>query len=169
MGHPQPAVDFLTSAADEIGVNAPEIPFGEWYLNEDIDAERGDDIRNHPGVWDTRLELPDELRTLSLDDHGAIYPVEGTVNLNALAIGLGLDDAEYQPEQFSGLVYRCEDGTAVIVYGADLCMAVGASEQACRSGIQETLENVEQMGLRDELTVDSDPMTGAVGDFIQSR
>jgi transcription initiation factor TFIID TATA-box-binding protein len=29
-----------------------------------------------------------------------------SVNLNALAIGLGLEAVEYEPEQFPGLVYR---------------------------------------------------------------
>jgi transcription initiation factor TFIID TATA-box-binding protein len=34
------------------------------------------------------------------------------LNLNAIAIGLGLENIEYEPEQFPGLVYRLEAGRA---------------------------------------------------------
>ena len=51
---------------------------------------------------------------LSVDDDPAItvqnIVVSGdlgeTLNLNAIAIGLGLESIEYEPEQFPGLVYR---------------------------------------------------------------
>jgi len=36
----------------------------------------------------------------------AVGQIDQQVNLNALAIGLGLEDTEYEPEQFPGLVYR---------------------------------------------------------------
>lgn len=36
-------------------------------------------------------------------------------DLNALAIGLGLEHVEYEPEQFPGLVYRMADSPAVFL------------------------------------------------------
>jgi transcription initiation factor TFIID TATA-box-binding protein len=54
-------------------------------------------------------------------------------NLNALAIGLGLERTEYEPEQFPGLVYRPEDGDAVLlVFGSGKVVITGAKsvEQA---------------------------------------
>jgi transcription initiation factor TFIID TATA-box-binding protein len=43
----------------------------------------------------------------------AEYPEH--LNLNALAIGLGLEHTEYEPEQFPGLVYRLDNPPAVIL------------------------------------------------------
>ncbi len=36
-----------------------------------------------------------------------------TLNLNALAIGFGLEQTEYEPEQFPGLIYRPPDAPCV--------------------------------------------------------
>ncbi len=38
-----------------------------------------------------------------------------TVNLNSLAIGLGLERTEYEPEQFPGLIYRPERYDGVVL------------------------------------------------------
>ena len=38
-----------------------------------------------------------------------------TLNLNALAIGLGLERTEYEPEQFPGLIYRPEERDGVVL------------------------------------------------------
>nr|WP_082146822.1 TATA-box-binding protein [Halostagnicola sp. A56] len=48
-------------------------------------------------------------------------------NLNATAIGLGLEDVEYEPEQFPGLVYRLEDPSAVaLLFGSGRAVITGA-------------------------------------------
>jgi len=41
--------------------------------------------------------------------------LERSLNLNALAIGLGLEKTEYEPEQFPGLIYRSPDFDSVIL------------------------------------------------------
>ena len=38
-----------------------------------------------------------------------------SLNLNALAIGLGLGKTEYEPEQFPGLIYRSPGGDSVVL------------------------------------------------------
>ena len=38
-----------------------------------------------------------------------------SLNLNALAIGLGLESTEYEPEQFPGLIYRPSEGDSVVL------------------------------------------------------
>lgn len=38
-----------------------------------------------------------------------------SLNLNALAIGLGLEVTEYEPEQFPGLVYRPAEAANVVL------------------------------------------------------
>ena len=66
------------------------------------------------------------------------------VNLNALAIGLGLEAVEYEPEQFPGLIYRPEsfpavllifaNGNVVITGAADLETAEGAIQSSANAG-----------------------------------
>lgn len=49
------------------------------------------------------------------------------LNLNALAIGLGLENIEYEPEQFPGLVYRLEEPTVVaLLFGSGKAVMTGA-------------------------------------------
>jgi transcription initiation factor TFIID TATA-box-binding protein len=51
------------------------------------------------------------------------------LNLNAMAIGLGLEDVEYEPEQFPGLVYRPEDHDVVLLlFGSGKVVITGATE-----------------------------------------
>jgi len=38
-----------------------------------------------------------------------------SLNLNALAIGLGLESTEYEPEQFPGLIYRPSEADSVVL------------------------------------------------------
>ncbi|RLM68585.1 hypothetical protein [Halorubrum sp. Atlit-26R] len=167
MGHPQPAVDFLTSVADEVGITAPEIPFAEWYLIEGVDAERGDDIRDHPEVWNKGLTLPDELRNLSPEDYIAIRPFEGTVNLNAAAIGLGLNNVTYEPKAFSGLVYRPGSDATIIVYGGYLYLAIAESKEEAVAGVEQLPDDLERIGIGDEMVFTSEPVARSVEDFMR--
>jgi transcription initiation factor TFIID TATA-box-binding protein len=51
------------------------------------------------------------------------------LNLNAIAIGLGLEDVEYEPEQFPGLVYRFDDpDVVVLLFGSGKCVVTGGKE-----------------------------------------
>jgi transcription initiation factor TFIID TATA-box-binding protein len=49
------------------------------------------------------------------------------LNLNAIAISLGLERVEYEPEQFPGLVYRMSDPKVVIlIFGSGKIVCTGA-------------------------------------------
>jgi transcription initiation factor TFIID TATA-box-binding protein len=81
---------------------------------------------------------------LSVDDDPAItvqnIVVSGdlgeNLNLNAIAIGLGLESIEYEPEQFPGLVYRLEEPAVVaLLFGSGKtvitgCKQIGDAEKA---------------------------------------
>ncbi len=41
--------------------------------------------------------------------------LEQEINLNTVAITLGLEKVEYEPEQFPGLVYRLDDPKVVVL------------------------------------------------------
>ena len=49
-----------------------------------------------------------------------------SLNLNAIAIGLGLESIEYEPEQFPGLVYRLEEPAVVaLLFGSGKTVITG--------------------------------------------
>ena len=74
--------------------------------------------KNIEDVRKTLIVIADELRKIGIavydnDELGitiqnivATANLEGELNLNQVAIGLGLENIEYEPEQFPGLVYR---------------------------------------------------------------
>ena len=49
------------------------------------------------------------------------------INLNVIAITLGLERVEYEPEQFPGLVYRLDDPKVVLlIFGSGKLVCAGA-------------------------------------------
>jgi transcription initiation factor TFIID TATA-box-binding protein len=74
------------------------------------------------------IDVPDEpdvavQNIVSSGDLGA------DLNLNAMAIGLGLEHVEYEPEQFPGLVYRLENHDVVLLlFGSGKVVITGATE-----------------------------------------
>lgn len=49
-----------------------------------------------------------------------------SLNLNAIAIGLGLENIEYEPEQFPGLVYRLDEpDVVVLLFGSGKAVITG--------------------------------------------
>ena len=57
----------------------------------------------------------------------AISDLETELNLNEVAMGLGLENVEYEPEQFPGLVYRIKDPkVAMLLFGSGKIVCTGA-------------------------------------------
>jgi transcription initiation factor TFIID TATA-box-binding protein len=55
--------------------------------------------------------------------------LDHTLNLNAIAIGLGLKHIEYEPEQFPGLVYRLDDPDVVaLLFGSGKLVITGGKQ-----------------------------------------
>ncbi len=53
------------------------------------------------------------------------------LNLNAIAISLGLDRVEYEPEQFPGLVYRIDKPKVVaLLFGSGKIVCTGAKKES---------------------------------------
>lgn len=51
---------------------------------------------------------------------------DDNINLNAIAIGLGLENVEYEPEQFPGLIYRPDEGSqTVLLFGSGKMVLAG--------------------------------------------
>jgi len=57
----------------------------------------------------------------------AISDLHGELNLNEVAMALGLENVEYEPEQFPGLVYRIkEPRVAMLLFGSGKIVCTGA-------------------------------------------
>lgn len=68
--------------------------------------------------------------------------------LNSIAIELGLERTEYDPEQFPGLVYRSSKNAAVLLFTSGKCVITGAR---CYNEVfvvaQEIVDNLSQIGV----------------------
>jgi transcription initiation factor TFIID TATA-box-binding protein len=71
------------------------------------------------------------------------------LNLNAIALGLGLENIEYEPEQFPGLVYRIKQPKVVVLIfsSGKLVVTGGKSPEECEEGVRIVREQLENMGL----------------------
>ena len=75
--------------------------------------------------------------------------LEGDLNLNAIAIGLGFENIEYEPEQFPGLVYRLDEPKVVVLIfsSGKLVVTGGKSPEACMKGVDKVRSQLESMGM----------------------
>jgi transcription initiation factor TFIID TATA-box-binding protein len=65
--------------------------------------------------------------TIEVQNIVATSNLGSEINLNSIAIGLGLDRVEYEPEQFPGLVYRLDEPRVVVLlFGSGKLVCTGA-------------------------------------------
>jgi len=71
------------------------------------------------------------------------------LNLNAIALGLGLENIEYEPEQFPGLVYRIKVPKVVVLIfsSGKLVVTGGKITEDCDEGVRIVRTQLENMGL----------------------
>ncbi|WP_424005659.1 hypothetical protein ACOZ4I_20475 (plasmid) [Haloarcula salina] len=164
MNHPQPAFDLLMALPGD--APADESVFIDWFAYDEIDAKKGDDIAEHPEVWEI-LELPSPLATLSLDDFVSVQQFEGMLNLNALAIGLGLEDVQYEPEVFGSLVYETSeyDATAIICH-YHIFFAVGKTAESASKLVDHCIDVFERLGLGQDARFGTEKQTNQVAKFV---
>lgn len=80
---------------------------------------------------------------------GASGDLGTELNLNAIAIGLGLEHVEYEPEQFPGLVYRVEDHDVVLLlFGSGKVVITGGKEpDEAHRALDAVREELDALGL----------------------
>jgi len=71
------------------------------------------------------------------------------LNLNQIAIGFGLENVEYEPEQFPGLVYRLEEPKVVLLlFGSGKIVCTGGRKpEDCEKGVKKVKQELEDLGL----------------------
>ncbi len=63
------------------------------------------------------------------------------LNLTAIAIGLGLEAVEYEPEQFPGLVYRLDEPDVVaLLFGSGKLVITGGEQPSDAQAAIETVQ-----------------------------
>jgi transcription initiation factor TFIID TATA-box-binding protein len=94
------------------------------------------------------IEVPDDPEVI-VQNIVSSGDLETNLNLNAIAIGLGLEAVEYEPEQFPGLVYRLDDYDVVLLlFGSGKVVVTGATEvEQAREALGTVREELEGLGL----------------------
>ena len=79
----------------------------------------------------------------------ATSELESEVNLNSIAITLGLDRVEYEPEQFPGLVCRLEEPRVVVLlFGSGKLVCTGARRPSdVALAVQKITKELQDAGL----------------------
>ncbi len=73
----------------------------------------------------------------------------GEFNLNEVAMALGLENVEYEPEQFPGLVYRIrEPKVAMLLFGSGKTVCAGArNTEDVSKAVEKLSEELTSLGL----------------------
>jgi transcription initiation factor TFIID TATA-box-binding protein len=87
------------------------------------------------------LDTPDD-KWFSMQNFVCTGELDQVQNLNALAIGLGLEYTEYEPEQFPGLVFRPDDHPVVIlIFSSGKVVITGAKDI---TGAEEAFQSLKE-------------------------
>ena len=87
--------------------------------------------------------------TITVQNIVAVYDLKNDLNLNAIAITLGLERVEYEPEQFPGLVYRVADPKVVmLLFGSGKVVCTGAKKvEDIETGVDTLKKELRAAGL----------------------
>jgi len=79
----------------------------------------------------------------------ATSDLEGELNLSEVAMALGLDNVEYEPEQFPGLVYRIkEPKVAMLLFGSGKIVCAGARKiEEVSLAVEKVSKELTSLGL----------------------
>jgi transcription initiation factor TFIID TATA-box-binding protein len=71
------------------------------------------------------------------------------LNLNTIVMGLGMEDVEYEPEVFPGLVYRVKvPKIVVLIFSSGKLVVTGGKTPAdCEEGVRVIRAELQNMGL----------------------
>ena len=115
--------------------------------------------KNVENVRKTVDIIADKLRNLGVEVYKkldiviqnivAISDLGTELNLNEVAMGLGLENVEYEPEQFPGLVYRIRDPkVAMLLFGSGKIVCTGARKTSDVSlAVDKLSEELSSLGL----------------------
>lgn len=79
----------------------------------------------------------------------AVYDLGSKINLNLIALTLNLENIEYEPEQFPGLVYRVyEPKIVMLLFGSGKVVCTGAKDKKdIAQGLEKLIKELHTAGL----------------------
>ncbi len=111
----------------------------------DVHTVIGNMAKKLNGIGIKTIENPE----ITVQNIVASADLHTILNLNAIAIGLGLENIEYEPEQFPGLVYRIDVPKVVVLIfsSGKLVVTGGKSPEDCERGVEVVRQQLDNMGL----------------------
>lgn len=108
-----------------------------------VSVNKVKDLLNEHG-----LETSDEV-DVKVQNIVASYGLKHDLNLNSVAMTLGLERVEYEPEQFPGLVYRPRDCDVVLLlFGSGNMVCTGAKDiPALEEAVNMVKQELKKAGL----------------------
>ncbi|EMR74575.1 TATA binding protein of transcription factor TFIID [Thermoplasmatales archaeon SCGC AB-540-F20] len=103
--------------------------------------------------------IAEKLKKLGMDVHKnleivvqnmvATADLGGELNLDEVAVAFGLENVEYEPEQFPGLVYRVKEPHVVmLLFGSGKIVCTGGKNtEDVSKAVEELSEKLNSMGL----------------------
>ncbi|WP_436343107.1 TATA-box-binding protein [Natronorubrum sp. FCH18a] len=112
---------------------------------EDVEVALG---KTFDTLQELGLEAPDE-PDIIIQNIVTTGDLGEQLNLNAIAIGFGLEQIEYEPEQFPGLVYRPDDqDVVVLLFGSGkLVITGGTRTKEAETAIESVATKLRDLGL----------------------
>jgi transcription initiation factor TFIID TATA-box-binding protein len=97
---------------------------------------------------DLGIDVADD-PTIEIQNIVSSADLDQRLNLNAIAIGLGLERIEYEPEQFPGLVYRLDDpNVVVLLFGSGkLVITGGRDADEAAAALTVVSDRLDNLGL----------------------
>ncbi len=94
------------------------------------------------------IDIP-EKPDITIQNIVASADLHTVLNLNAIAIGLGLENIEYEPEQFPGLVYRLSTPKVVmLLFGSGKLVVTGGKKpEDAEAAVEKIVEELDGLGL----------------------
>lgn len=71
------------------------------------------------------IDVSKELEDILVQNVVANFDVEQKIDLSTVSLVLGLENIEYEPEQFPGLIYRGSGNSTVLLFNSGKCVITG--------------------------------------------
>lgn len=88
----------------------------------------------------SRLGIEETLSKFQITNIVFTSDLEERMDLNQLSIKLGLEEVEYEPEQFPGLVYRLDQGV-ILIFSSGKLVLTGFTDVECARHALNTLSS----------------------------
>ena len=130
-----PLKKYVVIAAIIIALGAKSIDDSKLAIKKTVDLMRTVDT-----------DIPEEFE-IKIQNIVASANLESTLNLEAVA--LELEDTEYEPEQFPGLVYRLSDPKVVLLlFGSGKVVCTGAKTKSdAKLGVERAYDRLSELDL----------------------